>query len=441
MTATLIKIDPAAPDNEELRDALRRVSRHWFLCYSKLMSLDWYWTNDTPFGATDGASLYLNPDGLRKLAAMPDGTGVVAFLLVHEALHALLGHGWRLEAFKNKKLGNVAADYIVNAMIVQQNRDVAARDPSLANREAFPLLQGVLIDEKLSGDKSVEQLYRELLLKAEDAQQRQQQRQQQQPAPASPEAAPASPEAAPACEIPAAGGVDNIAPTPKAGETTEETINRIEQGNDFVITSAAIEQRAQGSGDSSAMRQRINNERVQVSSLDWCALLDEYLNTVAPAYASAPFNAPVFMSTRLICCGSRPKRTGEVVMVLDTSGSVKDSTVTKFLGEVERIMAEVKPERLCLLGADRTVRTALILTEGDPMPTTLGGGGGTRFKPAFDWVAENCGSPDVLVYLTDGLSPDLTTLPPVDYPVLWLSTVKKPDAYPFGDVISVTELV
>ena len=452
MRENLIKINPAAPDNEELCAALRRVSRHWFLCYSKLMSLNWYWSTDTQFGATDGSNLYLNPTGVGRLAALPDGTGYVAFLLVHEALHALLGHGWRLAPFRNKHIGNIAADYIINAMIVQQNRNISATDPSMGNRRAFPLLQGVLIDERLSGDKSVEQLYRELLARAEEMKQQQQQQQQAaeaqdapaEPAPAEPapaEPAPAEPAPAITGEVPGTGAIDNMEPVLEGGETMEQAVSRIEQDNDFVLTAAAIEEKSNGGTNSSSVRERINSERNQVSQLDWCALLAQHLNSVAPASASAPFNAPVFLSTRLVCCGSRPKRTGEIVMVLDTSGSVKDTTIVKFIGEVERVLAEVKPEQLFLLGVDTTVKTVCCLSEGDALPDSLKGGGGTRFQPAFDWVAQNCGSPDALVYLTDGRSPDLATLPPVDYPVLWLSTSKEPSAYPFGEVIKVAELV
>jgi hypothetical protein len=133
---------------------MRSISRHWFLSYSKLMSLRWEWNDSVAYGATDGRVLYLSRAGIAKLCSKPNASGLIAFLLVHESLHALLGHGWRIVPLNNKELANVAADYIINAMIAMRNREL--------KRDVFPLIEGVLLDEQLSGDKSLEQLYREL---------------------------------------------------------------------------------------------------------------------------------------------------------------------------------------------------------------------------------------------------------------------------------------
>ena len=148
-------IDPTSFDTDHpLAAAMRSVSRHWFLAYSKLMSMEWEWSTAIPYGATDGRRLLLNKEGIAKLCRQPNPSGLIAFLLVHEALHALLGHGWRLAKLKDSTLANVAADYVINAMIAMRNREL--------KREVFPFIEGVLLDEALSGDKSAEQLYREL---------------------------------------------------------------------------------------------------------------------------------------------------------------------------------------------------------------------------------------------------------------------------------------
>ena len=63
----------------------------------------------------------------------------------------------------------------------------------------------------------------------------------------------------------------------------------------------------------------------------------------------------------------------------------------------------------------------------------LVGGGGTDFRPVFNWIAEQ-GAPDALVYLTDGLGcfPDRAP----NYPVIW-GSIYEPAVYPFGDVVQV----
>lgn len=149
-------IDPTSfPTDSPMAKAMRLTSRYWFLAYSKLLSLEWEWTDKVPYGATDGRKLLLNKAGIDKLSKHPKASGLIAFLLVHEALHALLGHGWRLAKLSDRKIANVAADYVINAMIAMRNREIG--------KEIFPFIEGVLLDEQLSGDKSVIDLYRELV--------------------------------------------------------------------------------------------------------------------------------------------------------------------------------------------------------------------------------------------------------------------------------------
>ena len=102
-------IDPTQFSNDHpLSVAIRTTSRYWFLTHSKLMSMKWQWSDAVPYGATDGSTLLLNRVGIDKLSRQPNGAGLIAFLLVHEALHALLGHGWRLAKLSNHNTAIIA---------------------------------------------------------------------------------------------------------------------------------------------------------------------------------------------------------------------------------------------------------------------------------------------------------------------------------------------
>jgi predicted metal-dependent peptidase len=64
------------------------------------------------------------------------------------------------------------------------------------------------------------------------------------------------------------------------------------------------------------------------------------------------------------------------------------------------------------------------------------GGGGTDFRPVFDWIDKDCAQggdrPDALIYFTDtqGWFPEH----PPAYPVIWVSLL--PDTtVPWGDLI------
>ena len=136
--------------------AMRRVQKYAPFAYMKLLALTWEALWDTPYGATDGRKLFLNPDGLKKISLTSDPVGYAAFLLLHEALHALLSHAVRLRGLKDMQLANIAADYIINAMIASINRKARAAG---AKCDPFPMIEGVLLDEELSADHHVIKLY------------------------------------------------------------------------------------------------------------------------------------------------------------------------------------------------------------------------------------------------------------------------------------------
>jgi len=127
------------------------------------------------------------------------------------------------------------------------------------------------------------------------------------------------------------------------------------------------------------------------------------------------------------------------VLVIDTSGSVGQDTLNKFLAEAQLVMDELKPERLHLLSVSHFVCEVVTLETGDAVPLSLRGGGGTLFQPAFDWLEQEGITPDCMVYLTDGLAGDRTEITAKDYPLLWVSTLLEPHYYPVGEVIMVDD--
>lgn len=459
------RIDPTSlPTNSTLAVALRQVSKHWPLAYSKLLSLDWFFTDSVLYGATDGRELLLNPDGLRKLDSHTNRVGLCAFLLAHEALHALLGHGWRLAKLRDAQTANIAADYIINAMIDARNRELGFA--------AFPFIEGVLLDPKLSGDKSVEQLYRELQ-KGQPQQPPQQSKQPQQDnddqqqdeedgntdqeeadsagadsdgdstgggdgddsSAGSPADGGADMATAPSDleGFVGTGAVDNHQPTAGHGEAEDEVVGKIERDNDRLLIADHIE-RATG-GMSGMTGTRITQQRVLPPPMPWADLLREWLRGNSRSGWSSPFNAPVFGSTGLVSLGRRKRTAGQIVLVVDTSGSVPAHIYDRFLNEARAILEELQPEQLHLLSVSHYVCDAHTMERGDQLPPTLKGGGGTLFAPAFEWVYQQGIVPEVLIYLTDGLAADTDRLPEPDYPVLWVSTYSQPEHYPFGSTI------
>jgi predicted metal-dependent peptidase len=124
----------------------------------------------------------------------------------------------------------------------------------------------------------------------------------------------------------------------------------------------------------------------------------------------------------------------EMIVVLDTSGSIKADEMQEFVTEIDAIKGQVRA-LVTLHACD-----AALSSEGpwvfEPweefeLPKKLRGGGGTRFTPVFEWVETQGVCPDLLVYFTDAEG-EFPKLEP-RYPVIWL--VKGRGKVPWGQRI------
>ena len=128
---------------------------------------------------------------------------------------------------------------------------------------------------------------------------------------------------------------------------------------------------------------------------------------------------------------------GEVVIAVDTSGSIGERELTVFLTELQSILDISKPTAVWVLGIDAEVHDVTELTDGEDLkqnPPPLKGGGGTAFEPAFEWVeSDGPMPPAALIYFTDmwGSFPDEAPA----YPVIWCATTDK--EAPWGETIQI----
>ena len=109
------------------------------------------------------------------------------------------------------------------------------------------------------------------------------------------------------------------------------------------------------------------------------------------------------------------------------------------LAEVQHALDEGQMSSVHLIACDWQVQQANEYFAGDAIPPTLKGGGGTMFKPAFDWIEAYAPEVDGIVYLTDGEAYDWGDFSEPNAPVLWLdygNAFQKP--YTFGEVVSFT---
>lgn len=122
---------------------------------------------------------------------------------------------------------------------------------------------------------------------------------------------------------------------------------------------------------------------------------------------------------------------GEMVIAVDTSGSIGDMQLALFSGYINAVLQEVKPLKVHVVYADAEVNSTEEFLPGDyPIVLKAVGGGGTAFAPVFEWVELQSIQPACLVYLTDLCGSFPNQAP--SYPVLWMSICE--GTAPFGEI-------
>jgi len=135
-----------------------------------------------------------------------------------------------------------------------------------------------------------------------------------------------------------------------------------------------------------------------------------------------------------------PQRAGNgcdtIVVGIDTSGSIGQRTLDVFFGELRGIIGDLQPQRVYVVWCDAKVhKVDECENTEDVGGLRPAGGGGTDFRPVFDWIEQEGHQPDALVYLTDGLGSFPDQAP--RYPVLWGALKGYNVKYPFGDVVEI----
>jgi predicted metal-dependent peptidase len=114
----------------------------------------------------------------------------------------------------------------------------------------------------------------------------------------------------------------------------------------------------------------------------------------------------------------------DIVIGIDTSGSISEVDLTDFLSEIIGI-ARAYQERIdmTLIPCDCEIKETYQVRNGDiekiKNNVKMKGGGGTEFKPVIDWIKENKRDTKCLIYLTDGYG---SKVEKQHFDILWVLT-------------------
>lgn len=334
--------------------------------------------------ATDGKRLIYNPDYIMKQSAME-----LRGLTAHEVMHCTGNHHTR-RGDRDPKLWNMACDYAINPLVV---------------KSGLVLPEGALLDDKYDDKWSAEAIYTDLKQRQDDGESLQE------------------------CKWGIVLDADN-------GSLTKESNAQQEADWQIAVTQAAEQAKSRGKlpGHLSQFIEDIVSPKVNWLTVLW----PFFTNLTTNDYSWARPNR-AYLSEDEYVPSLRSEGCGKVGLIFDTSGSTSRDQ-QQFVGELNSIIKDVRPESVVVVHADYEVQQTFELDQDSTLGEEhldLKGQGGTQFLPAFEWMDENHQDVDAIVYLTD-LETDAQDFAEservVQCPVLWVSTNHSLHA-PFGETV------
>lgn len=359
----------------------------------------------------NGKQIKFNPDFIDSLPQ-----NEVVSLLAHEIMHVAMLHHLRA-GNKEHDLWNKACDYAINPLLKQHD---------------FILPDHALIDSKYD-NSSAEQIYKELY---ED---KQEQEQGQEPDNQSGEGSQNDNGNGQADENnnqqPDSQGQPQKTGA-KWGEVEQLTTNLseiAEAESEMKQQLVQAVEAAKQAGKGSAGLQKLVSDLLE-TKVNWREVLERFICEIARNDYTWSKPNPRYFHAGLYLPKLENMEVGNIIFIIDTSGSVNELILTQFTSELKEAMS-IFNSPVTVIHSDWEVQKVEQLDpDNDISPV---GGGGTDFRPAFDYINDNDLMPRAAIYLTDGYCSRYPEEP--EYPVLWAVYNNNSFNPPFGEVIEIDD--
>ena len=297
------------------------------------------------------------------------------FLVLHECYHKLYRHltTWRHLYDECAQLANYACDYVINIKLTDDNKDGFAVMPKRG-----------LLDAKYRGMDSA-QVYNLLRDDQDD----------------SGDGYGKGSGDGDSSETGIDDGMDEH-DWEGAGELSEKEGKQLARDLDEAIRQGALAAGKLGSGGD-----RMFDDLLQ-TKIDWREALREFISTTCQGNDYSTWRRPNrrFVSSGYYMPSGVSEQVGELVIAIDTSGSIGGHELAKFLGEVKGICDQVKPDVVRLLYWDTQVcadeKYVGAEVENLVNSTKPAGGGGTTVECVPEYMAQHGVKPQAVIVLTDG---------------------------------------
>lgn len=350
--------------------------------------------------ATDGKSIVYSPEFVNSLAE-----DEVSFVIIHEIMHNANFHFAR-QSGRDHDLWNEAADYAINIQI----DDMAKELP----RKILKAPKKILLDDKYR-NMSAEQIY-DILKKDQKA--------------------PSGGGGTPQNDIRKPGSLDKAGTKVVEGsKDMQESGSSEELEGAWSIARKVAGNKNIGTGSASMDRwiKKINKPKV-----NWKTELKKFISSVYDDKDYAYFNKN-YIYRDMYLSGVKNVDTDaydNVVIAIDTSGSITEDTLAKFATELFSIFKIHRVQTCHVIWCDAEipkdgVQTFNISKDKFSIEKLKPkGGGGTSFLPPFEWVQKNILKkgkvPAFFIYFTDaaGTAPTVNDFDIKRYSkrILWVIT-------------------
>ena len=347
---------------------------------------------DLPTMGTDGKNIYYNPAFVDGLTA-PELEGVFA----HEVMHCAMLHHTRRQA-RDPGDYNRACDYVVNDMLLKSGFTLPAdrlHDPAFAGKTSEEVYRIIHDPNRKGGGQG-----------------------QGNGGAGKPGSDP--------------GGCGEVldAPGTDGQPATASEIAQAEQDAKIATVQAATA--AKACGKLPADIARLVEEMLD-PQVDWRTVLRDFVDRTARNDYSWSRPSSRYMAAGLYMPSLLSQETGEIVVAVDTSGSIGRHELAVFEAESRDIFDSVKPERIHVIYCDSAVAGMDSFDSLDDFEMHHRGGGGTAFAPVFRHIEAEGIEPVCCVYLTDLCGSDFG--PDPGFPVIWCSTME--GRAPWGEVLRI----
>ena len=297
------------------------------------------------------------------------------FLILHECYHKMYRHltTWKHLYDKNKGIANQACDYNINGKLVDENKDDGF---ATMPRDADDNLMG-LFDEKFrEGNGWMDTAKIFSILDDGDGEGE--------------------------GEGDGDGGGFDEHDWEGANKLSDEETKELEKDIDIAIRQGSMTASKLGSNGNR------NFDELMQPQVDWREVLREFVQTTCTGSDYSTWKRPNrrYIGAGVYMPSGITERIDELVLAIDTSGSISDTAVALFLSEVQSICTTVKPEKVRVLywGHEVVGDEVYELNELDTLvkSTKVRGGGGTDVECVTAYMDEHKISPQAAIILTDG---------------------------------------